>query len=344
VVSPTFASFSQNGEDVVLWRVLHDVENGRYIDIGANDPQIFSVSMGFYERGWSGITVEPDPAFAQMQRAERPRDRMVEAAITAKDGDTITFHVVDGTGLSTLDANLADVHADAGYDTHEIEVTTRTIDSILEEAGWEGLDIHFMSVDTEGSERDVLESIDLTMWRPWILIIEATAPLTTQSTRERWEDLVLDAGYRFCLFDGVSCYYVAAERYDTFGDSLGYPACVLDDYTTREYRSTAQEIQELVEQIHGIPRLVEQVTRWRAQAVTRWATAVANETELDATRAQLSDLRDEHQELQLRHHQLHTAYVRVQEEVVDLHQSSSWRVTKPLRLLGSLVAGTRRRR
>ena len=68
VVSTTFESFSQNGEDVVLWRALHDVGKGRYIDVGANHPELFSVSMGFYQRGWSGITVEPDPAFAQMQR------------------------------------------------------------------------------------------------------------------------------------------------------------------------------------------------------------------------------------------------------------------------------------
>ncbi len=212
VGSSTFESYSQNGEDVVLWRALHEVRDGRYIDVGANHPQIYSVSMGFYNRGWSGITVEPDPAFAEMQRAERPRDVMVEAAITAKDGDTITFHVVDGTGLSTLDPSLAQAHARAGFETHEVEVTTRTIDSILEEANWAGLDIHFMSVDTEGAEKDVLESVDLTVWRPWVLVVEATAPLTTQSTREFWEKLVLDAGYRFCLFDGLSCYYVAEER------------------------------------------------------------------------------------------------------------------------------------
>ena len=67
--SPTFASFSQNGEDVVLWRALRNIGTGRFVDVGANDPQVFSVSMGFYQRGWSGITIEPDPIFAQMHRA-----------------------------------------------------------------------------------------------------------------------------------------------------------------------------------------------------------------------------------------------------------------------------------
>lgn len=341
--SPTFASFSQNGEDVVLWRALRDVSDGRYIDVGANHPQLFSVSRGFYDRGWSGITVEPDPEFARMQRLERPRDVMVEAAITGKEGDTISFHVVDGTGLSTVDPDLAQAHARAGFDTHDVSVRTRTLNSILEEASWEGRDIHFLSIDTEGSERAVLESIDLTLWRPWILVVEATTPLTTQSTRELWEELVLDAGYQFCLFDGLSCFYVATEHAGSFGDALGYPACPLDDYTTREYRNTADELHELIELSQGIPHLVEQVSRWRTQAVTRWATAIATETELENTRMALDELRDDHEKLLEAHHELHSAYVSLREQIVEIHQSSSWRVTKPLRLLGGISARPRRR-
>jgi FkbM family methyltransferase len=349
VPPPTFESFSQNGEDVVLWRALHQVANGRYIDVGANDPEIYSVSMGFYNRGWSGITVEPDPAFAQMQRAKRPRDLMVEAAITAEDRDAIPFHVVDGTGLSTVDPDIARSHARAGYETHDVEVTTRTMDSILEEAGWRGSDIHFMSVDTEGSERDVLESINFGIWRPWILIVEATAPLSTEPTRKMWEELILDAGYCFCLFDGVSCYYVAEERTASLGEALGYPACAHDDYSTREYREAARErlelaeqVQELAEQVQGIPELVEQVTRWRAQAVNRWATAIATRTELEAVRAQLEDLHVTIQELNdainEERFELHKVIAGLRTQIDELHESSSWKVTRPLRIMGGLAS------
>ena len=59
--------------------------------------------MAFYASGWSGITVEPDPQFAALLRQRRPGDLVVEAAITTSDHDTAVLHVVDGTGLSTLD-------------------------------------------------------------------------------------------------------------------------------------------------------------------------------------------------------------------------------------------------
>ena len=54
----TFVSYAQNFEDVMLWRALSDVKQGHYIDIGAQDPVINSVSLAFYEAGWRGIHVE----------------------------------------------------------------------------------------------------------------------------------------------------------------------------------------------------------------------------------------------------------------------------------------------
>ena len=57
-----FVSYAQNFEDVILNRALHGVTDGCYIDIGANDPEVDSVSLAFYERGWRGLHVEPLPA------------------------------------------------------------------------------------------------------------------------------------------------------------------------------------------------------------------------------------------------------------------------------------------
>ena len=54
-----FISYAQNYEDVILWRALKHIEKGFYIDIGANDPVIESVSNAFYEKGWRGINIEP---------------------------------------------------------------------------------------------------------------------------------------------------------------------------------------------------------------------------------------------------------------------------------------------
>src|SRR4051812_11935071 len=79
VSAEPFLSFSQNGEDVVLMRALGHLGPGRYIEVGANDPTDDSVTRAFYNRGWSGITVEPMQDYAQRHRQQRPRDILVEA-------------------------------------------------------------------------------------------------------------------------------------------------------------------------------------------------------------------------------------------------------------------------
>ncbi len=53
-------SYAQNQEDVLLNRVFQGLSDGFYIDVGANDPVVDSVTKLFYDRGWTGINVEPD--------------------------------------------------------------------------------------------------------------------------------------------------------------------------------------------------------------------------------------------------------------------------------------------
>ena len=45
-------SYAQNFEDVILQRVFHACDQGRYVDIGGYDPTIDSVTKHFYDRGW----------------------------------------------------------------------------------------------------------------------------------------------------------------------------------------------------------------------------------------------------------------------------------------------------
>lgn len=57
----SFISYAQNYEDVMLWRALKHIANGFYIDVGAAWPDKHSVTKAFYDRGWRGINIEPNP-------------------------------------------------------------------------------------------------------------------------------------------------------------------------------------------------------------------------------------------------------------------------------------------
>src|SRR5664279_5697436 len=125
-----FTSYAQNFEDVMLWRALRHVDRGFYIDIGAQDPVIDSVSLGFYEQGWRGVHVEPVAVYAQSLRERRPDEVVLQVAVGAQPG-TLTLYAIAGTGLSTAQREIALGHGDAGFPLDEVEVECLTLEQVL---------------------------------------------------------------------------------------------------------------------------------------------------------------------------------------------------------------------
>jgi len=205
---PGITSYAQNFEDVMLWRALGHIEKGFYIDIGAQHPVVDSVSKAFYERGWRGIHVEATQAYADLLRQDRPDETVIQAAVSDRHG-TLTFYEIPDTGMSTGDAAIAEMHRLKGFAVRQTLVPTITLADILALAGHR--EIHWLKIDVEGMEKRVLQGLALVQNKPWILVVESTAPNSRVSTHGEFEENVLSAGYEFAYFDGLSRFYVLAE-------------------------------------------------------------------------------------------------------------------------------------
>jgi FkbM family methyltransferase len=233
----TFVSYAQNFEDVMLWRALRHVDGGFYIDVGAADPDQGSVTRAFYDLGWRGINIEPEPDYAAALRMRRPEDVNLEVAVGASPGQAV-LRRISGTGLSTFDEQIAADHAKAGYPEAEpLPVAVRTLSDI-----WQAhapSDVHFLKIDAEGSERDVLLGADLMHQRPWIIVVEATEPFSPTKKTEAFEDLLLAAGYRFRWFDGLNAWYVAAEHDDELRGAFETPPNYFDDFVMGNFLAEA---------------------------------------------------------------------------------------------------------
>ncbi|AOI44994.1 FkbM family methyltransferase [Burkholderia oklahomensis] len=219
-------SYAQNFEDVMLWRALAHVEHGFYIDIGAQDPRVDSVSLLFYEQGWRGIHVEPTPHYADALRQQRPDETVIQAAV-ANQKDVLRFYEIPGTGISTADPNIAAQHRERGFDAHEIVVPCTTLESVFELSA--GRDIHWLKIDVEGFERQVLESWNDALARPWIVVVESTWPMTQIECHEDWESILVKLGYCAVYFDGLNRYYVAQQRSE-LKQAFRAPPNVFDDF------------------------------------------------------------------------------------------------------------------
>jgi FkbM family methyltransferase len=207
----SFISYAQNHEDVMLYRALREVKEGFYIDVGAQDPIIDSVTKAFYERGWRGINIEPNEEYFRKLQDDRPHDINLLTAVGREPGP-ISFYEVVHTGLSTTSAVYARGHAEAGYEVHLRNVPCTTLDKICADCGVET--VHFLKIDVEGSERVVLDGFSFETVRPWIVVVEATEPNSTREVSAEWEHLLVGRRYQFVYFDGLNRFYIAAEHAD----------------------------------------------------------------------------------------------------------------------------------
>ncbi len=226
-IAMPFVSYAQNSEDVILWRCFQDIERGFYVDVGAAFADEDSVTRAFYDRGWHGINIEAAPRLAAAIARARPRDVTLAVAAGAVEG-TAALHVVDDSGLSTTDQANASMLSMHGFAPRTETVPVRPLRSILAEHGRD--DIQFLKIDVEGAERAALEGCDFQAFRPRVILIEATLPLSATPGHHEWEPIVLDAGYRFGIFDGLNRFYVADEWWDALGRHFQTPVNVLDNY------------------------------------------------------------------------------------------------------------------
>lgn len=203
-------SFAQNFEDVFLAGVFREVENGFYVDVGANHPVLDSVTKIFYDKGWSGINIEPNKALHAALSEQRPRDLNLPIGLSSQIG-TLTFRNYEALdGLSSCSSesqeNILAYYPDAKFSDVSIDISTLTqVFATHRPTG----DIHFLKIDVEGLELEVLLGNDWKHYRPWMLCIERTQDLARRAAISAFLE---STSYTRVHFDGINDYHVAAEK------------------------------------------------------------------------------------------------------------------------------------
>jgi FkbM family methyltransferase len=188
---PYVRSYSQIGEDTVVHYIFArlGIVHPTYIDIGANDPMRFNNTALLYEESSRGINIEPDPAVFKELAHTRKHDVNLNIGISDKDGEA-EFYLFNDDKFSTFSKGEAErlVKDSPSLSFTILKVPTRTVDSVINEYS-NGVFPDFLSLDVEGLDRMVLESIDYVKSAPKVICVE------TIKDPEKIESFLLSKGY-----------------------------------------------------------------------------------------------------------------------------------------------------
>jgi FkbM family methyltransferase len=160
---------SQFKQDEILeTNVFKGFKHGIFMDVGAHDGISLNNTLYFEQtNGWTGYNIEPNQKIFEHLVVNRPSCVNLHLAICNKDG-VADFMCNEGYTemLSGLAANYDDRHklrlytenAQYGGKTSLVQVHTKRIETICDE--YNITHIHYLSIDVEGAEFDVIQSIN----------------------------------------------------------------------------------------------------------------------------------------------------------------------------------------
>jgi len=142
------------------------------IDVGAYHWGWLSNTWLLERVGWDVYCIEANPNCAEFLE---PRENVYYFAAGSENQNDVDFYIyTHPTQHDTpREASFTSLlyKGDVGFLMETIKVDVRTLDWFMGDIGLEQLD--FLSVDTEGTELDVLDGLDLNKWQPTVISVEA---------------------------------------------------------------------------------------------------------------------------------------------------------------------------
>ena len=209
-------SKSQLFQDLFVLFILNEKRNGTFLEFGATDGIELSNSFMLEKYfGWTGVLAEPSPQWHSSLYKNRPNTTILTECIYNETGKQLDFFVSDRGVLSTLqefkDSDAKSMPGNtqarnaAGY---TCVVNTISLNDVILKY-FNGVQIDYMSVDTEGSELLILENFNFEKYAPKIVTVEHNF----SDQQNELDDLLIKNNYRryFKDFTQFDAWYVRQE-------------------------------------------------------------------------------------------------------------------------------------
>jgi len=186
-------SFSQNGQDLRVIQFYNNKEDGFFIEIGASDGiELSNTYLLETTYKWRGICCEPIPKRFENLVKNRPNSICYNQAVYSQSGLSVTFDIAnDYDLLSGISEYINTYKSCVDKNKTSIQVQTISLLDVLDKASAPSF-INYMSLDTEGTELEILKKFDFGKYTFGLIDIEHNF---VEPRRTEIKNLLLSKGY-----------------------------------------------------------------------------------------------------------------------------------------------------
>ena len=208
---------SQLYQDVFAAFIINESNDNTFLEFGATDG--FNLSNSYMlekSLSWKGTLCEPSPQWHDNLKKNRPLTNIITECIWAESALELNFFVSDNGVFSTLDTfKESDKISIPGNTKARIKsgknilVKTISLNDVIQK-NFNGKTPSYISIDTEGSEYEILKNFNFSKFRPCVFTIEHN--FTSQ--QEKIDDLMNTNNY-IRVFKNITAFdawYVSAEK------------------------------------------------------------------------------------------------------------------------------------
>lgn len=186
--------FSQQGEDLLIYRNFINLhtKDGTFLELGACDGITYS-NTAFFEKylGFNGVLIEPVNEFYDKLIKNRPNNICYNNAISSNKSDV---DILVNGAVSGIKQHMTKGFIDGWHSKSDIrKVKTKTLSNIFQEKDIKFID--FFSLDVEGGELDVLNTIDWDNISIYLICIEIDGH--NEEKNKKCKQILMDNGFIF---------------------------------------------------------------------------------------------------------------------------------------------------
>lgn len=209
--------YAQSGEDIIISFVLSALglppDQATYLDLGANHAKFLNNTYLLYLHGARGVLVEANPHLIPELKLCRLGDTIVNCCVSDKSGELVDFYIYEQCdALSTVSKDRVQevANINSAIVAKEIaQIPTININDLIKT--YLGKAPTVVSIDLEGSDMLVLQSLDFDQYRPLAFIVEIIPPAINALPKGKDEAIVRfmeSKGYYEYAFTGINSIFL----------------------------------------------------------------------------------------------------------------------------------------